>query len=199
MHNLNVGSLLTKSQEHTNWATIENACSRDIYSYWLNAEMLGEGGHAAAATFTVATLTGPSYWALADGVVSGVAAYVRRHEEWRAGSFKVKVHWTSDVAGDNVRFGVCVAPVQEDAAYPTFSVMLGNTVAGPGTANYTQVTTFNASALSVGSAIDLADVGVMVGVRRATSGDTNTGTVKIFGVELIYFETQRVVGEGFLR
>lgn len=199
MHNLNMGSQLTQAQERTNWSTIENACSKDMYSYWLNAEMLGDGGHAAGATYVVATLSGPSYWALADCVVSGVAAYVRRHAEWKAGSFKVKVHWTSDAAGDNVRFGACVAPVQEDAAYPTYSVMLGNTVAGPGTANYTQVTEFNESTLAVGSAIDPADVGVMVGLRRATSGDTNTGIVKIFGIELIYFETQRVVGEGFLR
>lgn len=198
MHNLNVGSQLTPAQEHANWTIVEQACSRDIYSYWLNAEMLSDGGHAAAATYTAATLTMPSYWLCADAVVSGVTAYVRRHEEWKAGSFKIKLHWTSDVAGDSVRIGTGVVPVTPAAAYPSLQ-LYANLPNGPSVANYVLVNEFNTDGLSQMSAIDLSHCGVRVDIRRGTAGDTNTGNVKIFGVELIYFETKRVVGEGFLR
>lgn len=198
MHNLNVGSQLTRSQEHTNWAVIENACSRDMYNYWLSAEMLSDGGHASAATYTVATLTMPSHWVLPDAVISGVTAYVRRHEEWKAGSFKIKLHWTSDVAGNSVRIGTGVVPVEPDTTYPALQ-LYANLPGGPGVADEITVTEFNTSGLSVMSAITPLHCGVRVDIRRGTAGDTNTGDVKIFGVELIYFETQRVVGEGFLR
>lgn len=201
MHNYTVAQNASPTQLLANMAILEQAVSNDIYSYWFNAEMLGDGGHASGATYTAATLSSPSYWALADGVTSGITGYVRRHGEWRCGVFKVKVHWSSSVAGNAVRLGVDVVPVLENAAAPTFAVTVAKTVDAPATANHTKVTEFTTSPLSERSAMDASKCGVIVSVRRAggNAADTNTGTVSVYGVELLYVESKHVVGSAFIR
>lgn len=199
MHNYIVSSSLSPAEEQTNRTILESAVSYDMYNHWLSAEMLSDGGHAAAATYSSAALSLPSGWLLADAVTSGVAAYVRRHQEWRSGAFKVRAHWMSDVSGGAVRFGCCVFPVSIDTVYPTFAVSVGNNVDGPASANQVQVTEFLASALTSTSMVNASNCGVMIGFRRAgaNAADTNTGTVRLLGLELVYLEDKRQVGNVF--
>lgn len=197
MHNFIVSATPSAIQQATNMSVLESACSSDMYSHWLSAEMLSEGGHASAAIYTAATLSSPSYWALADGVTSGVGAYIRRHHEWKSGAFKLKVHWASDATGGAVRTGADIAPVSEETTLPAFAVTKVATVDAPAVADTIVVTELSSSALSLRSAISREHCGLVIGFRRAGGhgDDTNTGTVKVFGIELIYTESRHNVGD----
>lgn len=197
MHNLVMAGNPTDAQHISNIEVMVRSIDHEIYTYHFNAEMLGEGGFASAATYAAGgTSASPGRWELANAVTSGVKGFVRRHHEWRDGFFSINIYWRTTATGGSVVFSVCVDPVVASDAFAITESQF--TVPAPAVAAGMKVTNLTSASLALASRINASNLGVIAIVSRVggDAADTNTGTVNIYGVEIVYQEARRMVGGG---
>lgn len=196
MHNLVLAGNPTDAQHVSNIEVISRSIDHEIYTYHFNPEMLSEGGFASAAAYVAGSSTEPSYWELADGVTSGVKGFVRRHHEWRDGFFSVNLYWSSDAANNEVVFSVCVDPIVPSTAFATSAASF--TVSATSSATGMKTNTLSSATLAAASRVNAQHLGVLLTVSRlgADAADRNTGTARIYGVEIVYHEARTMVGGG---
>lgn len=195
MHNFNVSSNPTVSQSVTNLNILEESCNNNSYSHWVNALGLYDTAGATFASFITGANRVPPHWLLTDGNASRIGFYVRRHGDWKYGSFDVVIYWSTSAANNNVLFGVKVDRFNE-----TDGVVAGtqeDTVVAAGAVDTIKMTKLISAQVRQDSLIDRSYSGIYVHVAR-TGGDaldTNTGDVSIYGIDLIYNESKRVIGD----
>lgn len=196
MHNFVVDGKLTEPQMHTNMDVLERNCNADFYSVWRDAIQLEDAAFGSSATYVTATASLPAHWTLADSVNSGVSFYVRRHPTWLHGGFDIKVHWSTDAKGGGVRFGVDVNPVTNGGTWDSFSTSGFTVTSASAGASLLFVDTLSSTDLKRACRVDPSHVGYHVTLRRTGSNaeDTNTGTVSLYGIELLYVEGKRNTG-----
>ncbi len=195
MHNFNVSGNPSASQNVTNLNILEESCNNNSYSHWVNALGLYDTSGATFASFITGVNRVPPHWLLTNGNSSSVGFYVRRHGDWKYGSFDVVVHWSTSVASNNVYFGVKVDRYREvDIVIPGTSKA---TAVAAGAVDAIKMTRFVSSEVRIDSLVDRSCSGIYVHVSRDGGNvlDTNTGDVSIYGVDLIYNETKRVIGD----
>lgn len=193
MHNFNLTPIPTASQNVTNLSILEESCNNNSYSHWVDINSMTDAALASSALLIVPTSTTPGAWELPNAVTSGVCFYVRRHGDWKLGAFDLKVHAYGGGTG-NVVYNASITNVIDSTAFASPTTCSFDAVA------YTtspKVCTLLSSALRVSSSIDKRHVGSYVVLMRvgANGSDTLASSVYITGVELIYNETKRVVGE----
>ncbi len=126
---------------------------------------------------------------------SSVCFYVQRHGEWRDGVLSVVPHYSVDVAGGDIAWQLSVSRI---AKLTTPSLTTTEIVrAAPLAADVITTVDLSDALVSPTSGIDKRYVGVMISVGRVCDSefDTNDGEVKLYGVELVYKESRRVVGD----
>jgi hypothetical protein len=195
MHNFNLTTIPTASQSVTNLSILEESCNSNSYSYWVSAGDLYDDGSTVFSGFNTGTSTVPSHWLLRNGGSSGVGFYIKRHNDWKYGSFDIRPHWSSTVANGIVKMLVKVDTfTQGSAATAGSSVAQLFTV---GSANVINTTLMQNSATRIDSLTDRSKIGLYFHLQRDGSAilDTNTGDVGIYGIELIYNEVKRVIGD----
>ncbi len=196
MHNYAQGKP-TESQLNSNFGVVYQALDNDIYTYWWHANEMSDAnfGVAASLALPVSDSTPPS-WQLSPAVSMGVCGTVRRHQEWRNGFFKIRVYYSVDVTGGNILWKCGVGCHKEATAFSISYVE--EAVSAPVSTNGVYVQEFNNATLAAASVINPATHLVQVGVGRHGDGgtDTATGTVNIYGVELVYVEQQSRAGGG---
>lgn len=195
MHNFVVDGKLTEPQMHTNMDVLERNCNADFYSVWRDATQLEDAAFGSSATYVTATGSVPAHWELADTVLSGVSFYVRRHPAWLSGGFDIKVHWSTNPKAGDVRWGIDINPVVSGGTFGSFSGA-GVTASPAGAADTLTVSTLSSSDLKGICIVDPSHLGYHVLLRRTGNGvaDTNTGTVSLYGIELLYVEGRRNTG-----
>lgn len=196
MHNLVLAGNPTDAQHISNIEVMSRCIDHEIYTYHFNADMLSEGGLAAAATYSAGASTEPSRWALVNASTSGVKGFVRRHHEWRDGFFSVNLFWRNTVASGNVALSVCVDPIVASESFAlsasSFTMPISSVTAGM------KMTELTSASLAAASRVNANNLGVLVSVSRVggDAADTNTGSLYIYGVEIVYHEARRMVGGG---
>lgn len=195
MHNFNLTTVPTASQNVTNLSILEESCNNNSYSYWFGANDLFDSGAARFATFVTGTSSVPAHWLLVNANSSGIGAYIRRHQDWKYGSFDFKVHWSSSASSGNVVFYATAEPTTALSAFPS-ATNCSFTVAA-GTADIPQVDTLMSASLRQESLIERSKMGIYVRLSRigGDAADTNAGDIAIYGIELVYNEAKRVIGD----
>jgi hypothetical protein len=195
MHNFNLTSIPTPQQSVTNLSILEESCNNNSYSHWVGASVLHDNGSGTFATYVAATSTTPEHWKLVNAATSGVGFYVRRHSDWEYGSFDLNVHWSTDVGLNNVVMSVTATPFISGSTVPAVTDCPFTVAAG--IRNAIVVTKLSSAALRQSSLIDRSKCGIYVRLSRvgADGSDTNTGDVSIYGIELVYNEAKRVIGD----
>lgn len=195
MHNFNLTSTPTASQSATNLSILEESCNNNSYSYWVDANGITDAALASSALLIAPTSTDPSSWTLTNGVTSGVCFYVRRHNDWKYGSFDLNVHWSTNANSGNVLFSATAAPITHQTAFPTPSAC--NFTVAVGDRLFPTLNLLSSAALRQASLIERSKMGIYVILSRigGDAADTNTGDVSIYGIELIYNESKRVIGD----
>lgn len=125
---------------------------------------------------------------------SGVCFYVKRHGEWKDGVLSVIPHYSVDASGGSIVWKVTISKITDLSTASTTSTEI--TRLAPTVANVITTADLSDSLASPTSVIDGRHIGVMVSLGRVcdAAGDTNGGEVKLYGVELVYKESRRVVG-----
>lgn len=196
MHNLNTTNVQSDSVLGTNMQVVDAALDSVAYEVWVNASGLEDAGDTASPTYRTGDLTTgrPAQWRLANGVTSGVSAYVKRNSQWKHGLVSVTPHYSSTVSGNSIVWKVTIVPIKNLTAPTATSVSL--TKDGPATASVITTVDLKDSTMSKYVAIDPSHIGVLVCVGRVggDAADTNTGVVYLYGLNIVYRELTRVVG-----
>ena len=198
MHNFSTTGSQAEPTLSNNMAIIETAYNNEAYHYWVSAPDMEDAGDTASPTYRTGSIaTGiPAQWRFADGVTASVGFYVKRHGEWRDGVVSVVPHYSSTATGNAFRWRVSVVPIV-NLTSPSVTTV-GLTMNGPTVANAITTVDLSSASLTPTSQITPAHVGVYVTVGRSggNAADTNTGVLYLYGVDLVYKESRRVVGSG---
>lgn len=126
---------------------------------------------------------------------ASVGFYVKRHGEWRDGVLSVTPHYSATVAGGNIRWQVSIAKVANLTASDVTTT--GLTRLAPITSGVITSVDLSDALVSPTSGVDKQYIGVMVSIGRDQdhADDTNTGDVHLYGADLVYKESRRVVGD----
>lgn len=196
MHNFNTTNVQSESALSTNMQIIDTALDNEIYHYWACAAMLEDCGDTASPTYRTGdfTIGIPSHWRFADGVSSGVCIYVRRHPEWRNGVLGVVAHYSTTAIDGDVRWRATITPIKDNTT-PT-ATTIGLAKSPPLSTGKITTVELKDSTMSESALIDPSHIGILVSVGRngGAASDTNTGVVWLYGIDIIYRETKRVVG-----
>lgn len=200
MHNLDTNPRQNVSEVSANLALLETGLDSCSYETWCPATALEDAQLSVAATYMLGSKSMPSYWELLDGVYSGVCYYLKRSPVWYHGALSVEIHYTSDAASGDVVFDVQMSPVLDGEDFST--PISREVVATMGdTANYPHSAMLDSTSIRTDSFLDASRMGMLVTVGRVgtSSDDTNTGDVKLFGINIIYHETKRTIGVKYAR
>lgn len=196
MHNFSTTSVQTEAVLSNNMSLIETAYNNEAYHYWMSASDMEDAGDTASPTFRTGDInTGlPHHWRFADGVTASVGFYIKRHGEWKDGVLSVVPHYSSTATGNAFRWRVSVVPIA-NLENPSVAIV-GLTKNGPTVANAITTVDLSDSSISLTSQINTEHIGVYVTVGRSGGNvaDTNTGVLYLYGVDLVYKESRRVVG-----
>lgn len=196
MHNFSTTGSQAEPVLSNNMGIIETAYNNEAYHHWVNASEMEDAGDAASPTYRTGTMSPvvPAHWRLANGVISSLCFYVKRHGEWKDGVLSVVVHYSSTVAGNDIRWRVSVVPIT-DLTTPTITT-IGQAKAAPTVVDVITTVDLSSSLLTPTSQINTGHIGAYITVGRTGNGatDTNTGVVYVYGVDLVYKESRRVVG-----
>lgn len=198
MHNFSTTGSQAEPTLSNNMSIIETAYNNEAYHYWVNAAGMEDAGDTASPTYRIGDIaTGrPAHWRFANAVNSSVSFYVKRHAEWRDGVLSLLATYSTSAVDGDIRWRVTVTPITNlSLVVPTVVGFTSAALASTGS-----ITTYEMSSadLAVYSQVNPSHIGVLVTVGRQGGGaaDTNTGVLYLYGVDLVYKESRRVVGSG---
>ena len=196
MHNFSTTSAQTEPVLSNNMAIIETAYNNEAYHYWVGAPGMEDAGDTSSPTYRVGLLaTGvPAHWRMDNAVNSSVSFYVRRHGEWRDGVLYTTPHYSTTAVDGDIRWRVTITPIV-NSTLSTPSVV-GFTTSPPSATGVITTSNLVSADMSAESAVNPSHIGVLVTIGRQGGGaaDTNTGVLYLYGVDLVYKESRRVVG-----
>jgi len=195
MHNFTVSGNPSISTLNANVNILERSCDSGFYHHWSSAADLDDGGGAAAPTRVAGTLNQlPPCWSLQNAATTRVASYVPKHGAWSNGGFELVVHYGTTITGGNFYVAYTVEPVKSATAVNTTALKFE--LPAPSATGVIHKKSFHSAELNTMSAIDNRHMGVLYSFGRIGGDalDTATGALLVYGVELIYHESVRVVG-----
>ena len=193
MHNLSTTNVQVESVASTNITVIDVGLDSVVYRHWCGAGALDDMAETGTPTYHIGNkgVYAPR-WTLPNGVVSAVGFYAPRNPNWMFGAFSLLVHYDSSSTTGSIGWRLYVTPVVN--LVTAAGSVVSETLSSPTVANATTTAEFITADLSSGSQIDKQHVGVVVAVGRDGVTDTNNGDVNVYGIELIYREKRRMVG-----
>ena len=198
MHNFSTTNADKEPVLSNNMVIIETAYNNEAYHYWVSASDMEDAGDTVSPTYRIGAITTgvPPQWRFADAVTASVGFFVKRHGEWRDGVIGVVPHYSSTASGNAFRWRVSVVPIVNLTAPLVTTV--GLTMSGPTVSGSITTVDLSSESLTPTSQITPAHIGVYVTVGRSggNAADTNTGVMYLYGVDLVYKESRRVVGSG---
>lgn len=194
MHNFTVSGNPSISTLNANLNILERSCDSGFYHHWSSAADLDDGG-STAPTRVAGTLNQlPPSWSLQNAATTRVASYVPRHQTWANGAFELVVHYGTTITGGNFYVAYTVEPMEPGVAVNVTALKFE--LPAPTSTGVINKKSFHSAELNSMSAIDKRHMGVLYSFGRIGGDalDTATGALRIYGVELIYHESVRVVG-----
>jgi hypothetical protein len=198
MHNFSTTGSQAEPTLSNNMAIIETAYNNEAYHYWVGASEMEDAGDTTSPTYRVGDITTgfPHKWRFADAFVCSVGFFVKRHGEWRDGVVSVVPYYSSTSASGAIRWRVSIVPIANLAAPIVTTV--GITKNSPAVTGAITSVDLSDATISLTSQVNTAHIGVYVTIGRSGThaDDTNTGVMDLYGVDLVYKESRRVVGSG---
>ncbi len=188
-----------KMEKENNVRVIE----RNFNSLYFHTIVGYEMQPLTALPSTRGAANGYAYMEFANAADQTARAMVRRPERWLNGIVKIKgIHYTGDVTGgnfwgDDYSFEL----YSRGLATPVSVIAAGGatlTLPGPPTAHYFQyydLVASNLHFLAINTSHDW--IGIKINRDGANAADTNTGVLRVIGIDLEYQEKARSIGENF--
>lgn len=194
MHNLALTGFENPSVMSNNMTVIDKALDSVAHRVWVGASSIDSMNSATFPTYHVGSsgVYGPR-WNLPDGVTSEIGFYYPRNRDWIFGVLSLVVHYSASSTSGTIDWKVYITPITN------LTVASGTGITSsensPTVANAITTKEFNTASIAATSEIGKEHVGVAVTIGRRGATDTNNGDVYIYGVELVYKEKRRTVGD----
>lgn len=194
MHNFALTGFENSSVMFNNMTVIDQALDSVTHKIWVGATDLEDMTGAKAPTYHagVAGVYGPR-WGIADGEDCIVGFYTPRNRDWMFGVLSMVVHYSASSTSGTIGWSVYITPITNLTVASGTAVNI--TADPPTVASAATTKEFNTSEIAALSQVGKEHIGVVVGIGRNGSSDANAGDVFIYGVELVYKEKRRMVGD----
>lgn len=193
MHNFSTTGASAEPVLSNNMSIINTAYDNEAYHHWVPASSLEDSGDTGIPTYHIGDMTSgtPPYWELVSGASTSVGFYVKRHGEWKDGVLSVTPHYSCSGTNGNVVWNVSMALVENLTTPVPYSLVLSKLA--PTVANEITTVDLRDPSLSPVSVINTKHIGVMVSLGLSVTVES-AGDVKLYGLDLVYRESRRVVG-----
>lgn len=196
MHNVRLASTYSETEMRRLVTNIEEAAGYDMYSHWLPAQdfsSIEDPAFSAGVWVNAKTNRNWPCYAMDNGKDTFLTAYLRRHREWKNGHISLKLHLGGDRTGaatvytflfsavgvkDGDQFVFGAAPLEYQ---PVDADMTGGTLRIIAPFVFFDVTS------------EFDGIQIIVGRAGSDIGDTATGYLYLYGVEVMYQPANRPV------